>query len=191
MSLRPARALRPALAVVGALALAAAGGSASLAAAAPAAGTSGSVTPHLAGRYSDYVNPIIGTSGYVDTFPGPDVPFGMVQLGPDTSPDRPAGGGYEYDDKDLRGFSLSHVSGPGCGAGGDLPMLPVSGDVGSDPASLVQPFSHTGEVAKAGFYQVTTGTGASAVTSKMSTTTRAASPSSPSPPARTATSSSS
>ncbi len=97
----------------------------------------------------------------------------MVQLGPDTRPDRPAGGGYEYDDKDLRGFSLSHVSGPGCGAGGDLPMLPVSGDVGSDPASLVQPFSHTGEVAKAGFYQVTTGTGASAVTSKMSTTTRA------------------
>ncbi|GAA1876277.1 GH92 family glycosyl hydrolase [Lapillicoccus jejuensis] len=174
MSQRPARALRPALAVVGAVALAAVGGSASLAAAAPPGATSSATaTPHLAGRYSDYVNPIIGTSGYVDTFPGPDVPFGMVQLGPDTSPDRPAGGGYEYTDKDLRGFSLSHVSGPGCGAGGDLPMLPVSGDVGSDPGSLVQPFSHTGEVAKAGFYQVTTGTGAAAVTSRMSTTTRA------------------
>lgn len=116
---------------------------------------------------------MIGTSGAVDTFPGPDVPFGMVQWGPDTSPDRPAGGGYEYTDSKISGFSLSHVSGPGCGAGGDIPMLPVVGATGTDPGSLTQPFSHTGEVAQAGFYKVTTGTGAAAVTTSLSTTTRA------------------
>src|SRR5579884_2637048 len=48
---------------------------------------------------ASYVNPLIGTSGSVDTFPGADVPFGMVQWSPDTAPDRPDGGGYEYNDK--------------------------------------------------------------------------------------------
>src|ERR1700752_2940180 len=69
------------------------------------------------------VNPIIGTSGAVNTFPGPDMPFGMIQWGPDTSPDRPSGGGYEYNDSQLMGYSLTHVSGPGCSAYGDLPIL--------------------------------------------------------------------
>lgn len=177
MPSRPPRAWRPALAAVGALALAVVGGGTTLAAAAPPSSTSTTagtqVTPHVAGELAGYVNPLIGTSGYVDTFPGPDVPFGMVQWGPDTSPDRPAGGGYEYTDSQISGFSLSHVSGPGCGAGGDVPMLPVVGDTGADPGSLTAPFSHTGEVAQAGFYKVTTGTGASAVTTSMSTTTRA------------------
>src|SRR5215472_13330460 len=47
---------------------------------------------------SPMVNPLIGTSGGVNEFPGPDMPFGMIQWGPDTSPDRAAGGGYTYDD---------------------------------------------------------------------------------------------
>ena len=175
MSLRPARVLRPAVAVVGALALAAVGGSASLAAAAsPGATPAGSATPHLAGRYSDYVNPLIGTSGYVDTFPGPDVPFGMVQLEPDTSPDRPAGGGYEYTDKDLRGFSLTHVSGPGCGAGGDIPMLPVVGARGSGPGRARRALHPHRRGGQGRLLQGDHGhAGPPPVTTTMSTTTRA------------------
>jgi len=174
---RPLRAWRPLLAVVGALSLATAGAGASVASTPlnPSANASAATapTPRVPGELAGYVNPLIGTSGFVDTFPGPDMPFGMVQWGPDTSPDRPAGGGYEYTDSAISGFSLSHVSGPGCGAGGDIPMLPFVGAAGTDPGSLTQPFTHTGEVAQAGFYKVTTGAGPSAVTTSMSTTTRA------------------
>lgn len=120
------------------------------------------------------VDTIIGTSGYVDTFPGPDVPFGMMQWSPDTSPDRPQGGGYEYNDKALRGFSLTHISGPGCDVAGDVPILPFVGATGSDPGALTVPFTHTGEQARTGFYKVTTGTGSTAVTTSMTTATRAA-----------------
>ncbi|WP_295698452.1 GH92 family glycosyl hydrolase [Lapillicoccus sp.] len=177
MTPRPLRAWRPLLAVVGALSLATAGAGVSVASTPlnPSANASAATapTPRVPGELAGYVNPLIGTSGFVDTFPGPDMPFGMVQWGPDTSPDRPAGGGYEYTDSAISGFSLSHVSGPGCGAGGDIPMLPFVGAAGTDPGSLTQPFTHTGEVAQAGFYKVTTGAGPSAVTTSMSTTTRA------------------
>src|ERR1051326_3525946 len=61
------------------------------------------------------VNPFIGTSNSADDFPGADVPFGMVQWSPDT-PSRPDGGGYEFNDSSITGFSLTHLSGPGCGA---------------------------------------------------------------------------
>src|SRR5665213_2024352 len=63
------------------------------------------------------VDPFVGTSGTtiggpIDTFPGADVPFGMVQWSPDT-PSQNAGGGYEYGDREITGFSLTHLSGPG------------------------------------------------------------------------------
>jgi predicted alpha-1,2-mannosidase len=98
----------------------------------------------------------------------------MIQWSPDTSPDRPAGGGYEYNDKQISGFSLNHVSGPGCGALGDVPILPMVGDPGTDPGKTTVPFSHTGEQAKAGYYSVTTGTGDTQVKTQLTTTTRAA-----------------
>src|SRR5690242_9578713 len=72
------------------------------------------------------VNPLIGTgvatsgkggggiAGGGDTFPGPDMPFGMIQWSPDTSPQRQNGGGYWYDSSQLTGFSLDHLSGAGC-----------------------------------------------------------------------------
>src|SRR5262245_28491555 len=70
-------------------------------------------TPDLA----SYVNPFNGTragasnfgtgGGAGNTFPGPVVPFGMIQFGPDTSPSiLNVGGGYSYDDMKIRGFSL-------------------------------------------------------------------------------------
>src|SRR5579875_2346621 len=93
------------------------------------------------------------TTGGGNTFPGADVPFGMVQWSPDTEPDRNAGGGYGYGDSELTGYSLTHVSGPGCGAAGDVPILPMTGALPSgDPTNDTTSFTNTGEVAQAGYY---------------------------------------
>jgi predicted alpha-1,2-mannosidase len=93
------------------------------------------------------------TSGGGNTFPGADVPFGMVQWSPDTMPDRNAGGGYNYGDEELTGYSLTHISGPGCGAAGDVPILPMTGALPSgDPSQATTSFTNTGEVAQAGYY---------------------------------------
>ena len=119
------------------------------------------------------VDPIIGTSGGVDTFPGPDVPFGMMQWSPDTSPTRPIAGGYDYRDAKISGFSLTHLSGAGCGAEGDAPILPFVGPTPADPAAATTPFSHDSETAQAGYYAVTTGAGDGAVRTELSTTARA------------------
>ena len=93
------------------------------------------------------------TSGGGNTFPGAEVPFGMVQWSPDTLPNRSAGGGYNYGDTSLDGYSLTHISGPGCGAAGDVPILPITGTLPSgDPNNLTTPFTNTGEIAQAGYY---------------------------------------
>lgn len=115
-----------------------------------------------------YVNPVIGTSGAVDDFPGADSPFGMVQWSPDTTPDRPSGGGYEYQDGKIRGFSLTHVSGPGCGVAGDVPILPTSGSVGTDPGGATLPLDHSAERASAGDYRLT----ADGIRTELTTTLR-------------------
>ncbi|MEU5259377.1 lectin [Amycolatopsis sp. NPDC021455] len=101
------------------------------------------------------VNPFIGTSNAADDFPGADVPFGMLQWSPDT-PSRPDGGGYEYKDSAITGFSLTHLSGPGCGADGDVPILPTVGAV-STGASVS--FSHSNESASPGYYSAGLGNG--------------------------------
>jgi predicted alpha-1,2-mannosidase len=124
------------------------------------------------GRLWTEVNPFIGTSGGVNTFPGPDVPFGMIQWGPDT-PSRPDGGGYEYNDSQISGFSLTHLSGPGCPVGDDVPILPVAGTLPADPSATTTPFSHANETAQAGDYAVSTGSGHTAVRTELSTTARA------------------
>ncbi len=93
------------------------------------------------------------TSGGGNTFPGADVPFGMVQWSPDTSPDRSDGGGYNYGDTSLIGYSLTHLSGPGCSAAGDVPILPMTGALPSgNPNDVTTSFTNTGEVAQAGYY---------------------------------------
>jgi predicted alpha-1,2-mannosidase len=108
------------------------------------------------------VDPFIGTGsggehvGEVDTFPGATVPFGMVQFSPDT-PRRPAGGGYWFDDTDITGFSLTHLSGVGCATSGDFPFLPLTGAVPADPSAARQPFTHSSEHAEPGGYGVTLG----------------------------------
>ncbi|MFJ9626295.1 lectin [Streptomyces sp. NPDC101175] len=127
-------------------------------------------TPALVTDPASLVNPLIGTSGAVDTFPGPDMPAGMVQWGPDTTPDRPDGGGYEYNDKKISGYSLTHVSGPGCPVAGDLPVLPVTGALSGNLGTTSVGFSHTDEQARLGSYQVTDVNG---VKTELTDTTRA------------------
>ena len=106
------------------------------------------------------VDPFVGTSGTpiggpIDTFPGADMPFGMIQWSPDT-PSQNAGGGYEYTDSAITGFSLTHLSGPGCSVFGDFAMLPIVGHKNLSPDTQ-QPFSHAGEIAAPGYYAVTLG----------------------------------
>ncbi|MEC3997758.1 lectin [Actinacidiphila sp. DG2A-62] len=120
--------------------------------AAPAGGHGAARAAALVTSPAALVNPFIGTSNQADDFPGADVPFGMVQWSPDT-PSRPSGGGYEYNDSSITGFSLTHIAGPGCGAGGDIPVLPTVGAVDN---SANDSFSHAYESASAGSYKVTT-----------------------------------
>ncbi|MEU5594837.1 lectin [Streptomyces sp. NPDC020298] len=127
-------------------------------------------TPALVKDAASLVNPLIGTSGAVDTFPGPDMPGGMVQWGPDTTPHRPDGGGYEYNDKKISGFSLTHVSGPGCGVAGDLPVLPVTGALSGNLGNASIGFAHGDEQTGIGYYGVTDSGG---VKTQLTDTTRA------------------
>ncbi|QMU76599.1 glycoside hydrolase family 92 protein [Streptacidiphilus sp. PB12-B1b] len=96
------------------------------------------------------VDPFIGTTNAADDFPGADLPFGMVQWSPDT-PSRPDGGGYDYRDSAITGFSLTHLAGPGCRAAGDVPVLPT---LGAADTTAVDGFSHARESARPGSYTV-------------------------------------
>ncbi|MEU3508273.1 lectin [Streptomyces longwoodensis] len=111
------------------------------------------------------VNPLLGTSHEGNTFPGADAPFGMIQWSPDT-PSRPPGGFYAYSDNVVTGFSLNHISGPGCGAMGDVPVLPTTGAV---EGNATVGFSHAHEKASAGSYAVDLDNG---VTTELTTTRR-------------------
>jgi predicted alpha-1,2-mannosidase len=107
-----------------------------------------------------------------NTFPGADVPFGMVQWSPDTLPDRNDGGGYSYTDTTLTGYALTHISGPGCSAAGDVPILPVTGALPSgNPNDVTTPFTHTGEVAQAGYYSASSNGSTDPITSQFTATT--------------------
>ncbi|MBE7189218.1 MAG: glycoside hydrolase family 92 protein, partial [Jatrophihabitans endophyticus] len=113
------------------------------------------------------VDPLIGTAGAVNDFPGADAPFGMVQWSPDT-PSRPKGGGYWYHDDAVTGFSLDHLSGPGCAAAGDVPVLPTSGAVHGSPGAATLPLDHADESATAGEYHLAGG----GITTDLTATTR-------------------
>lgn len=80
--------------------------------------------------FTQFVNPLIGTDGYGNTFPGATLPFGMIQWSPDTT----GNGFYKYRDTKIRGFSLTHLSGAGCPIFGDIPFLPTLGPVTASPA---------------------------------------------------------
>ncbi|MCP2261016.1 putative alpha-1,2-mannosidase [Streptoalloteichus tenebrarius] len=119
-----------------------------------------------------WVNPFVGTEpggpdhgtggGAGNTFPGPTVPFGLLQWSPDTVTHQH--GGYYYPDNRIRGFSLTHLSGPGCSTYQDVPIMPFVGEVttspATDPGRYVSTFSHAREKATAGYYSVALDNGA-------------------------------
>ena len=122
----------------------------------------------------DYVNPFIGTSGMGHTFPGACVPFGAVQLSPDTDtiPHNVDGhyqpevyaycAGYRYDDPTIVGFSHTHLSGTGHSDLGDILLMPQTGALKLNPGTRDNPdagyrqrYSHATEQASPGYYEVT------------------------------------
>lgn len=102
------------------------------------------------------VNPFIGTDGHGHTYPGATVPFGMVQLSPDTRIDGSWDGcsGYHYSDKTIYGFSHTHLNGTGCSDYGDIMLMPTMGEPSFDNKMYSSTFSHQNEKASAGFYSV-------------------------------------
>ncbi|MEU7474544.1 GH92 family glycosyl hydrolase [Lentzea sp. NPDC042327] len=113
--------------------------------------------PPLVADPTAHVDPFIGTGkagaavGEINNFPGPSVPFGMVQFSPDTLGSY---AGYQYHSDKIRGFSLTHAS-AGCSVFGDVPILPVTGAVGEQPWDRVETFRHSSEQAEPGHYAVT------------------------------------
>jgi predicted alpha-1,2-mannosidase len=113
------------------------------------------------------VDPFIGTGGEGHTFPGAVVPFGMVQLSPDTQikPRKEAYGwaaGYRHDDHTIVGFSHTHFSGTGHSDLGDVLVMPIAGAVRLERGDVDKPgsgytarFRHDDEIAQPGYYAVT------------------------------------
>ena len=107
--------------------------------------------------YTQYVNPFIGTDFTGNTYPGAQVPFGMVQLSPDNGlPGWDRISGYFYPDTTIAGFSHTHLSGTGAGDLYDISFMPVTRPYKEAPAPLgvYSTFSHNDEMASAGYYRV-------------------------------------
>ncbi|SMC76889.1 GH92 family glycosyl hydrolase [Lentzea albidocapillata] len=146
--------------------------------------TAALATPASAAVRDDtrYVDPLIGSAGGGNTYPGAVRPFGMISWSPTSTrgdqTNTGAANGYAYDATRVRGFSLTHVNGAGChpGAAGDIPIMPHVGDITSSPTAdtkdqiFASDFSHADEKAEAGRYRVGLKSGA---TADLSVTTRA------------------
>ncbi len=134
-----------------------------------ASGLAASATPTGGAGAKAYasVDPFIGTGGEGHTFPGATVPFGMVQLSPDTQiKSRKEGygwaAGYRYDDHTIVGFSHTHFSGTGHSDLGDVLVMPIAGEVKLERGDVDKPgsgytsrFDHKDERAEPGYYAVT------------------------------------
>ncbi len=109
-----------------------------------------------------FVKIAIGTGGHGHTYPGATVPFGAVQLSPDTFNDEwDWCSGYNSSDSSIMGFSHTHLSGTGCGDLLDVLVMPGTGAAKTAPGSREHPeegyrsrFSHADEVATPGYYSV-------------------------------------
>ncbi len=131
-----------------------------------ARGRSGITVPAAASAadadLTQYVNTYVGSAGadMGNTFPGAALRFGMMQWSPDTLHgfDRDHAGSYLYSDTSIRGFSLTHLSGPGCQIMGDVLITPAVGSINAspwaDPGRYAAKFSHSHEHASPGYYSV-------------------------------------
>jgi predicted alpha-1,2-mannosidase len=121
----------------------------------------------------NYVNPMIGTDDMGHTYPGATVPFGMVQLSPETDTILYSLGqgynkdvyrycaGYQYKDNTIVGFSHTHFSGTGHSDLGDFLIMPTTGELKLNPGTKDNPdsgyrsrFSHDKEKSSPGYYSV-------------------------------------
>lgn len=131
-----------------------------------------------------YVNPMIGTTGGGDVFPGASRPFGMIQWSPVTATGNlysvsGASGTYSSTNPKVRGFSLTHLNGTGCaGLDSDIPILPYTAPITTSPSTdttdstYASTFSHANETAEPGYYRVGLDNG---VTTELTVTDRAGS----------------
>ena len=109
-----------------------------------------------------YVRPLVGTSGYGNIYPGSQIPFGGIQISPDTDFDYyDAAAGYKYDHTTLLGFSLTHLSGTGIPDLGDFLFMPGTGKIYFTPGTHENPdagyrsrYSHEREWASPNYYGV-------------------------------------
>lgn len=123
--------------------------------------------------FTQFVDPMIGTAKMGHTYPGATVPFGSVQLSPDTdtipyavngryNPDvYKYCAGYQYEDPTIVGFSHTHFSGTGHSDLGDFLLMPTTGELQLNPGTEAHPesgyrsrFSHDRETAEPGYYSV-------------------------------------
>lgn len=101
-------------------------------------------------KFTDYVNPWIGTGGHGHVFLGANVPFGLVQLGPtEHNQGWDWCSGYHISDSVLVGFGQTHLSGTGIGDLGDIGFLPVSRCCATEVK-----FSHANETVRPGYYAI-------------------------------------
>ncbi|GAB1374220.1 GH92 family glycosyl hydrolase [Bacteroidales bacterium] len=124
-------------------------------------------------RLTEYVNPFIGTEKMGHTYPGATLPFGMVQLSPDTDTlSYSVNGiynkdvykycaGYQYRDTTIVGFSHTHFSGTGHSDLGDILIMPTTGILRMNPGTADKHkdgfrslFNHKSERAEPGYYSV-------------------------------------
>ncbi|MDV3508169.1 sugar hydrolase [Elizabethkingia anophelis] len=124
-------------------------------------------------KLTPYVRPLIGTEKMGHTFPGATVPFGAVQLSPETDTisyelNGKYNGdvykycaGYRYEDKTITGFSHTHFSGTGHSDLGDFLIMSTTGQLKLNPGTASNPesgyrsrFSHNDEISEAGYYKV-------------------------------------
>ena len=120
-----------------------------------------------------YVDPMIGTAKMGHTYPGATVPFGSVQLSPETDTIAYSlngkynkevykyCAGYQYEDKTIVGFSHTHFSGTGHSDLGDFLIMPTTGKLQLNPGVASKPlsgyrsaFSHSTEKAEPAYYSV-------------------------------------
>ncbi len=124
-------------------------------------------------QLNKYVNPLIGTHRMGHTYPGATVPFGSVQLSPETDTlSYEVNGkynkdvykycaGYQYQDKTIVGFAHTHFSGTGHSDLGDFLIMPTTGPLQLNPGTADNPtsgyrspYSHATEVAAPNYYKV-------------------------------------
>jgi putative alpha-1,2-mannosidase len=120
------------------------------------------LSPTSIDNVSQFVQPRIGTGGHGHCYPGATVPFGIVQLSPDTfNKGWDWYSGYNYSDDSIMGFSHTHLSGTGIGDMLDVLIMPCTDSVKLEPGTREHPdsgyrsrFSHDEEESVPGYYAV-------------------------------------